>query len=65
MRIDLFGHSPGTLLNEREVAAAIFVSVKTLQYWRQHGEGPPFLRLGRHVRYRAGDVAEWLEQRRG
>ncbi|WP_206446537.1 hypothetical protein [Agrococcus sp. KRD186] len=40
VRIDLCERSPGTLLNEREVAAALHVSVKTLQNWRQHGRGP-------------------------
>ena len=34
LRIDLYGHSPGTLLNEREVAVALRISVKTLQHWR-------------------------------
>jgi predicted DNA-binding transcriptional regulator AlpA len=65
VRADLFEQSPGVLLNEREVAEAIHVSVKTLQHWRQHGQGPQFLRLGRHIRYRVGDVIAWLERSRG
>lgn len=65
VRMDLYERSPGTLLNEREVAAALFISVKTLQLWRQQGRGPRFLRLVSHVRYRAGDVVEWMEQNRG
>lgn len=34
VRIDLYESSPGVLLDEREVAAALHVSRKTLQYWR-------------------------------
>lgn len=65
MRIDLFGHAPGVLLTEQELAAAIHVSRRTLQYWRQVGRGPGFVRAGRHVRYPVRDVIEWLEQQDG
>lgn len=65
MRIDLFGYHPGVLLTERELALAIHVSRRTLQYWRQTASGPAFMRAGRHIRYRVSDVTEWLEQQRG
>jgi hypothetical protein len=45
-------------LVDRKVAE----SERTLEKWRHAGTGPPFLRLGRRVRYRATDVAAWLEQ---
>ncbi|WP_369010417.1 helix-turn-helix transcriptional regulator [Agrococcus sp. HG114] len=65
VRFDLFGHPPGVLLTERELAAAIHVSRRTLQYWRQVGRGPAYVRAGRHVRYAVRDVIEWLEQQDG
>lgn len=64
MPIDLLRLSPGVVLREREVAAALHLSVKTLQYHRQRGTGPHFFRLGRHVRYYAGDVVAWIEANR-
>lgn len=65
VRIDLYECSPGVLLDEREVAAALHVSRKTLQYWRARHRGPRFRRIEGLVRYRAGDLVQWLEQTRG
>ena len=30
---------------------------------RERGPGPPFIRIGRAVRYRISDLDEWLENR--
>lgn len=35
----------------------------TLAQQRARGEGPPFFRLGRSVRYRLGDVMAWRQAR--
>ncbi len=48
------------LLNEHELAARLNLSVRTLQAWRVKGGGPVFLRLGRAIRYRDGDVETWI-----
>ena len=48
------------LWSELEAASAIGVSAKSLARWRKGGIGPPYLQLGRKVRYRPGDVAEWI-----
>jgi len=32
--------------------------------WSGHGEGPPFIKIGRQVRYRVKDVIKWLENKR-
>ena len=37
---------------------------RTIYSWRQRGEGPPAYRVGKHLRYRRGDVEAWLELRR-
>jgi hypothetical protein len=39
-------------LSEREVAAAIGKSLRTLRQWRRRGIGPPYVLFGRTVRYR-------------
>ena len=36
------------------------IPVATLYKWRQHEEGPPAVRLGKHIRYRPEAVKEWL-----
>lgn len=33
----------------------------TLAIWRCRGVGPPYLKLGRHIRYRRVDVDAWLQ----
>lgn len=35
--------------------------VATLAQWRHRGIGPRYLIIGRHVRYRRGDVDAWIE----
>lgn len=43
-------------LNQRQLAARWGVSVRTLERWRSHRQGPPFLKLGGHVTYRVEDI---------
>jgi len=52
--------TPGTLFTEAEIAARLRVVPRTLKMWRQLRVGPPFLKLGRMVRYSAADVNDWL-----
>lgn len=35
-------------------------SSKTLETWRREGVGPPYVRVGRDIRYRESDVERWL-----
>ncbi len=37
-------------------------SPRALQNWRCKGYGPPFLKIGRLVRYRPEDIEDWLTQ---
>jgi predicted DNA-binding transcriptional regulator AlpA len=53
----------GALLNERDAAALLGVSVRSLQAWRQRGEGPVYVKLGRLVRYRPADLDAFPEPR--
>lgn len=52
-----------TLMRPHETAATLQVSIRTLEYWRAHGDGPKFVRVGRHVRYRLDDISAWLDER--
>lgn len=48
---------PDALFTTREVAAALRVSMRTLEQWRSVGEGPCVTKVGpKKVAYRAGAV---------
>jgi excisionase family DNA binding protein len=52
------------LLTREEVAALI----RKPEWWLRYAERQqviPFVRVGRHIRYRASDVEQWLEAHRG
>lgn len=49
------------LLSTDEVARLLVVPVTTLYTWRYKGTGPKAYKVGKHLRYRLGDVLEWLE----
>jgi len=51
------------LLNEREAAALLKLSVRTLQRLRCIGGGAKFVRLQGSVRYRISDIEEWIALR--
>ena len=50
------------LLGPGELSVLLGVPIATLGNWRCAGKGPPFLRVGRHVRHRPDDVAAWIDQ---
>jgi excisionase family DNA binding protein len=50
------------LLTPQELAELLAVPITTIYRWNYTGTGPTPLRVGRHVRYRADDVASWLER---
>ena len=52
-----------SLLTEEEAAKYLRVSVRTVQGWWLRGGGPPFLRIGRLVRYRSSALEGWLDVR--
>lgn len=51
------------ILDTKETAARVRLSKPTLERLRLTGNGPPFVKLGRAVRYRATDVDDWLASR--
>jgi hypothetical protein len=55
---------PDTLLDDAQAAAALSLKPATLAVWRTTGRyNLPYLKIGRLVRYRAGDLAAWLDKR--
>lgn len=50
------------LWDQRTLAAYIGKSTAWCERARWAGEGPRFIKLGRHVRYRADDVLAWIEE---
>lgn len=51
------------LLSTRDLAAFLQVPVQTIYRWRTCGDGPPGIRVGRHVRYTCDAVDAWLSSR--
>lgn len=49
--------------NEQQISEILGVSVRWLQVSRQAGDGPPFVKIGRLVRYRPEDLAIWADSR--
>jgi predicted DNA-binding transcriptional regulator AlpA len=49
------------LLKEQEVADLLGLSVRTLQSWRIRLAGPPFVQVGRAIRYRRRDLVAWID----
>lgn len=50
------------LLSVQELAEYLGVPVTTIYTWRHRSQGPPGLRVGRHLRYRRRDVEAWIER---
>ena len=49
------------LLNEKQTAEALGLSVKTLRSWRLRGVQLPYIKLGKSVRYRVSEIEAYLE----
>ena len=56
-----FGVDLDSLLTESEASEFLKVSVRTVQAWRLRVAGPPFVHVGRAVRYRRRDLLAWIE----
>jgi predicted DNA-binding transcriptional regulator AlpA len=56
---------PGTgferLLTPRETADRLRVSLSWLAKARMQGDGPPFVKFGRSIRYAEGNLVQWTQ----
>src|SRR5262245_1515925 len=50
------------IYTERDTARFLDVTVSCLRKWRAREFGPPYLQIGRMIRYRKSDVKRWLER---
>jgi excisionase family DNA binding protein len=51
------------LLTVAELAEYFGIPVRTVRFWREKHEGPPAIKVGKRLYFRATDVARWLEER--
>lgn len=49
-----------TLLDKKQVAELLTISVKTLDLWIRQARGPKPVRIGRLVRFRQSEVAAFI-----
>jgi predicted DNA-binding transcriptional regulator AlpA len=52
------------LWDQNQLAEYLGKSTAWCERARWAGDGPKFIRLGRHVRYRVEDVSAWIEEQR-
>ena len=50
-------------IDEKQLCAHLGISSVTATKWRAQAVGPPFIKVGRLVRYRRADVETWLRSR--
>lgn len=50
------------LMTATQVARILGVSTETLRKWRARRMCLPYVRVGRHIRYKAADVAAFVER---
>lgn len=48
------------LLTPDDLASVLGIPKRTLYHWRYEDEGPPAIRVGRHLRYRRSEFEAWL-----
>ncbi|MBA3053764.1 MAG: helix-turn-helix domain-containing protein [Sphingomonadales bacterium] len=51
------------ILDTRDAASYVRLAVVTMERLRLTGDGPPFCKLGKAVRYRKADLDAWLASR--
>lgn len=51
------------LLETVHAADELELSPRTLEGWRRRGEGPPYLKIGRRVKYRPEDIEAYKAAR--
>lgn len=50
------------LLTPRQVSEQWGIAEQTLSVWRCRMEGPPYVRIGSRIRYRASDLRDFVER---
>jgi len=62
--LDLSTLAASFLLDDAQTAVLLGISKATLPVWRSTGRyALPYVKIGRNVRYRAGDLRDFIEKR--
>jgi len=56
-------HDISPLLTAKEVAARLKVSLSWLAKARMRGDGPPYICIGRSIRYAEAALIQWMRSR--
>lgn len=59
----MFDHHGEKHLSPEDLAEREGVPLETVYGWNKKRTGPPFMRIGRHCRYRLADVIAWEASR--
>ncbi len=63
-QIDMGSRPPSDLVDDKAASTYLGVTAGTLSVWRSTGRYPlPFVKVGRSVRYRIGDLLAFVESR--
>ena len=52
-------------MSPEDVAAYLGVPLKTVYEWRAKSYGPPFSKIGKHLRARRSAVDSWVDAQQG
>jgi hypothetical protein len=58
------GDQMGKRFYAQDAATFLDVPETTLRFWRSHGTGPTFLKIGKRISYLESDLLEFIESRR-
>jgi predicted DNA-binding transcriptional regulator AlpA len=53
----------GDLVNEKQTAIILGISKSWLAKARMSGDGPPYIEIGRSIRYSRATLQQWLKSR--
>ena len=62
MTTERSGSHLSRLLTVQELADLLQIPTKTIYTWRYKRIGPPAVPMGKYLRFRAEDVAAWLDE---
>jgi hypothetical protein len=54
----------GKMLNDKNAAKYVGLACQTLRNWRCMRKGPPYLKMGRSVRYLTNDLDDFMAKNR-
>jgi predicted DNA-binding transcriptional regulator AlpA len=54
---------PSPLLTAKDAAMHLKVSLSWLAKARMRGDGPPYIRIGRSIRYAQASLLQWMKSR--